>query len=301
MDRARDANTEITAGFKLDIDFASQQSYRELFGGRDIPRCLAEMGFASVETPVGPETDRDALIDYVKRCGDGGLKVSLHPYSESTGSNPAFFSAESDNTSRSFHERFLSLAAEVRDLQEAPTVVNIHSAATSSDYDRRTLVDRSVSFFSWAHQWCRENAPEVRVVAELQISPNPGEPIVRIGDTYEELLEVATRSGVRACWDFGHAYMNHLRYGVPLYPPEDFLAQLGHVHCHDVRGDDHHPLVYDTVPWKEFIRLLIESGYCGAVILEIFPWNLIVAGGIRSLAESLSAVKARIELCIRNT
>ncbi len=300
MDRSKDASSFVTVGFKLDIDFSAQRSYRELFGDRDVPRYLGEMGFAAVETPVGLETERDMLIDHVSRCLDAGLKVSLHPYSESTDSNPAFYSPAPDNVCRSFHERFLSLASEVSSMQHAPTVVNIHSAAAGSEHCRGELVDRSVSFFSWAHQWCRQNAPQVNVVAELQISPNPDEPIYRIGDTYDELLDVVTRSGVRACWDFGHAYMNHRRYGVPLYPPEEFLQRVGHVHCHDVCGDDHHPLVYNTVPWKEFIRLLIESGYAGGVILEIFPENIFAAGGLRSLAESLDALKAHIELYKRN-
>ncbi|MHC4702620.1 MAG: sugar phosphate isomerase/epimerase family protein, partial [Planctomycetota bacterium] len=206
-----------------------------------------------------------------------------------------------DNACRLLHERFLSVAAEVSSLQQAPTVVNIHPAAAGSDHSRRELVDRSVSFFSWARQWCRQNARQVRVCAELQISPNPDEPIIRIGETYDELLEVVTRSRVRACWDFGHAYMNHLRYGVPLYPSQEFLPHVGHVHCHDVCGDDHHPLMYDAVPWKEFIPLLIESGYCGGIILEIFPWNLTAAGGITSLTESFNAVKTHIELCKRGT
>ncbi len=98
-----------------------------------------------------------------------------------------------------------------------------------------------------------------------------------------------------ACWDFGHAYMNHLRYDVPLYPPQEFLPHVGHVHCHDVCGDDHHPLEYDTVPWKEFIRMLIDSGFDDRIILEVPPANFVKAGGIQSLIRSIEALQARIK------
>lgn len=282
---------DIAIGIKLDIGFANDRSYRELFGIRNILDYLAELGFASVETPVGPETDAEALAEHVACCHDAGLDVSFHPYSEHTGANPAFFSTDEDNACRAFHQRFLSIAAEISSRQQSRIVVNIHAAAATADHPRSELIERSVSFFSWARQWCRRNAPQVHPVAELQISPNPDESIHRIGDTYNELLEVVTRSRVRACWDFGHAFMNHQRYGVPLFPPEEFLKCVGHVHCHDVCGEDHHPLIYDTVPWKRFIRLLIGNGYDKSMIIEIFPENFLAAGGIENLRRSIEALR----------
>lgn len=299
MPDSEQINPDITVGMKLDIGFSEDWSYRELFGGRNVPDYLAESGFASVETPVGLETDGEALKEHVVRCRDAGLKVSLHAYSEGTDSNPAFFSEAESNACKLFHERFLIFAAEAFCLQQSPTLVNIHSAAAGSEYARRDLVDRSVSFFSWARKWCNRNAPQVEVVAELQISPGPEENIHRIGDTYDELLEVVTRNQIRACWDLGHAYLNHRRYGVPLYPPEGFLRRVGHVHCHDVCGDDHQPLVYDAVPWKQFIRVLIDSGFDGCTLLEVPPSSFISTGGIQSLTQSLDALKDQIRRCER--
>jgi sugar phosphate isomerase/epimerase len=277
-------------GIKLDIGFAKELSYHELFGPPNICECLSELGFASVETPVGPETDLEALAEQVACCRDAGLRVSLHPYSERTDANPAFFSPHKNNSCRVFHQGILSVAAEITSRQQSPVIVNIHSAATSAAHPRLELIERSVSFFSWARDWCRRNSPQVHPIAELQISPNPDESIYRIGDTYKELLEIVTRSRIQACWDFGHAFMNHQRYGVPLFPPDEFLQHVGHVHCHDVCGDDHHPLVYDTVPWKEFIRLLIDSGYDKSIIIEVFPENILAAGGIQSLIQTVEAI-----------
>ena len=297
MNKSEDTKPDAIVGIKLDIGFSTQKLYKKLYGNRKIPEYLAEIGFTVVETPTGLETEKEALREHVVCCCDAGLKTSLHAYSENTASNPAFFSLDENNLCRSFHQRFLSLAAEVSCLQQSPTVVNIHPAAGSSKDSRRDLIERSVSFFSWAHEWCCRNAPEVHLVAELQISPNPDEPIQRIGDTYDELLDIVTRSNIQACWDFGHAYLNTRRYGVQLYPPDELLPRIGHVHCHDVHGDDHHPLVYNTVPWNDFIRLLLNSGFEDIVILEVPPSNFLSAGGIHSLTCSIKALKNWIKQC----
>ena len=279
-------------GLKLDIGFAQNDTYHRLYGEREILPFLREMGFDGVETPVGPETEPEALREHFVRCTRAGLQVSFHPYSEGSLFNPLYFSSDADNPCRKLHERFFSLAAEAAQRQESPTVVNIHGAAGTSDDTRRHLVDQTIAFFTWAGQWCRENAPEVSVTVELQISPKPNEPGRRAGDRYEELLDVVLRSGVGACWDFGHAYWNTRRYGWPLQPPRDLLPHIRHVHCHDVHGgEDHQPLVYGEVPWRDFIQLLTDHGFDDRVILEVPPDQFLRAGGLRSLVGSIDALK----------
>ena len=196
-------------------------------------RFLKELGFGAVETPVGPETDMSRLREHIARCTDAGLKVSLHPYSEASIFNPLYFSPEADNPCRELHERFFAMAAEAARMQQFPTVVNVHGAAGGSDDAREHLLSQSIAFFTWAGQWCRDNAPQVGVTVELQISPDPGEPRQRIGDTYAELLNVAKESNVGVCWDFGHAYWNTRRFGWPIQPPKALLKRIVHVHCHD--------------------------------------------------------------------
>ncbi len=280
-------------GLKLDIGFAQDKVCRRLYGRRDILAFLRELGFGAVETPVGPETQTEELREHIARCVDAGLKVSLHPYSEGTIFNPLYFSASEDNPCRQLHERFLSLAAKAARLQRHPTIVNIHGAAGTDRDPRRHLIEQSVAFFTWAGQWCRQNAPDVGVTVELQISPNADEPRQRVGDTYEELLEVAQHSGVGACWDFGHAYWNTRRYGWPLYPPEALLPYIRHVHCHDVFGsEDHQPLVYGAVPWRDFLTLLTDHGFDGRVILEVPPTEFPKASGLQSLIDSAQALRS---------
>lgn len=278
-------------GLKLDIGFANAEVYRRLYGSRDILPFLKELGFGAVETPVGPETDLHRLREHVALCTDAGLKISLHPYSETTIFNVLYFSLDADNPCRQLHERFLSLAAEAAQRQQFPTVVNIHGAAGGGDDAREHLLGQSIAFFTWAGQWCRDNAPQVGVTVELQISPDPAEPRQRIGDTYAELLEVATQTGVGVCWDFGHAYWNTRRFGWPITPPEDLLKRIVHVHCHDASTEDHQPLVHGTVPWREFLKLLFDHGFDGRVILEVPPDSFLRAGGIHSLIDSAKALK----------
>ncbi len=278
-------------GLKLDIGFAHEDVYRRLYGARDVLPFLKELGFGAVETPVGPETDLDRLREHIARCTGAGFKVSLHPYSEASIFNPLFFSPEADNPCREMHERFFAMAAEAARMQQFPAVVNVHGAAGGADDARAHLLSQSVAFFTWASGWCRENAPQVRVTVELQISPDPGEPRQRIGDTYAELLHVATRGNVGACWDFGHAYWNMRRFGWPITPPEDLLKRVVHVHCHDASTEDHQPLVHGAVPWREFIRLLLDHGFDGRVILEVPPDSFLRAGGVQSLIDSANALQ----------
>jgi sugar phosphate isomerase/epimerase len=274
-------------GLKLDVGFSQDQTCRQLYGDREILPFLKELGFDAVETPVGPETQPQVLRDHIARCVEAGLRVSLHPYSEGSIFNPLYFAPEADNPCRALHERFLSLAGEATRLQQGPTIVNIHAAAGADTDPRRHMIDQSVAFFTWAGQWCRQNAPDVGVTVELQISPNADEPRQRIGDTYEELLEIAERSGVGVCWDFGHAYWNTYRYEWPLYPPGALLKYIVHVHCHDVYGgEDHQPLVYGAVPWRDFLTLLKKNRFDGRVILEVPPTEFLKAGGLPSLIDS---------------
>jgi len=284
-------------GLKLDIGFSEDEEHRRLYGRREILPFLRELGVESVEAPVGPETTPDGLREHIGRCVDAGLQITLHPYSEGTPFNLAYFADSDDNPCRLLHQRFLTLAAEAARHQGAPTLVNIHGAAGTLTDARPHLVERSIAFFTWARQWCRRHAPDVSVTVELQISPNAGEPKQRIGDRYGELREIATQSDVKICWDFGHAYWNHRNHGWPLDLPESLLRRVGHVHCHDVRGGDHQPLLYDVVPWRSFIERLFATGYESRIILEVPVDAFLAAGGLDTLTTSLQCLRDWVETC----
>jgi len=290
-------NGPMQIGLKLDIGFSQSDVYRQLYGSRQILPFLKELGVEVVETPVGPQTETPVLEEHIAQCVDAGLQLTLHPYSEGSLFNPAYFSHEETNLCRALHERFFLLAAEAARRQESPTLVNMHAAAGSSADSRQHLLDRSTAFFLWACDWCHHNVPDVSIAVELQISPNVEEPRRRIGDRYEELLEVSIASDAVACWDFGHAYWNAKRYGRPLYPPQTLVPRIRHVHCHDVHGDDHQPLLYNAVPWRDFLKLLIDSGFDDRIILEVPPSEFLQAGGIDALTASLQALRTWMQQC----
>jgi sugar phosphate isomerase/epimerase len=277
-------------GVKLDIGFRENESCRRLFGTDDPLEFLSNLGVRAVETAVGVETNFEALGEYTRQCAAAGLRVSLHPYSELTPFNPANFGRR-DGRCRCFHTRVFLAAEEAAERQGRETMVNIHGAAEATGGERARLLDESIRFFTWAREWCAENAPHVAVVSELQFRPFAHETIQRIGDGYEELMRLVTRAEIGACLDTGHAFMNTERFGDPVEPPEELLKKIVHVHCHDVREIDHYPLVFDKVPWQQLLSSAVAGGFDGAVILEVPPEHYLRAGGLDTLVRSIEKLK----------
>lgn len=278
-------------GLKLDRDFKVSPSYKELYGGHDILKFLYKIGVRTLETPVGPETNQDELFEHIRECIAAGFIISLHPYTERQAENPAHFSLEENNPCKIFHQAIFQVCNKSAQLQQTEAVVNIHPAAEHIQFSRKGMMEKSIAFYKWANYWCQDNAPMVKPVAELQIGPNKEEDIRRIGDCYDELLEIATKTNVGICWDFGHAFMNTLRFDVPLYPPDELIKHISHVHCHDVSFEDHQPLIHNKVPWQNFLEILSKNNFKGTIILEVIPQNFLSAGGLVSLTGSIKSIK----------
>lgn len=278
-------------GIKLDIGFSGNESCRRLFGAQNPLLLLWNLGFRAVETAIDTNTDFDALAGYIRLCTGAGFRVSLHPYTERAPCNPARFSRDGGRC-RQFHARVFSAAEEAAEHQGRPVTVNIHGAAAPKEDDRDILLIESIRFFTWAREWCFENAPHVKVITELQFRPHPDETIQRIGDGYGELLDIVKRADVDACWDLGHAYMNAERFELPIEPPAELLPRIAHIHCHDVNEIDHHPLIYGRVPWDRLLASVLERGFDKAVILEVPPENFLRAGGLESLTQSIDKLAA---------
>jgi sugar phosphate isomerase/epimerase len=275
-------------GLKLDIDFDTNESYRRLFGGRDVPSRLSELGVQAVEIPLGPFSDLGDVGDKARLCHRVGLQVSFHPYTEGHETNPAYFSGPESQPAM-VHQRFLALAAGLA-RQQGETIVNIHPAADANRLRRGELMERSVQFFSWTRDWCAERAPHVRPVAELQVSPEAAERLVRVGDSPFELAQIVERSGVAACWDVGHAVWNHRRFDTPQDPPNRLWERIAHVHCHDVGRVDHRVLRRGDAHWQRFLQKLLGFGFTGTVVVEVAAQTFLDAGGLTALEESITAL-----------
>ena len=139
--------------------------------------------------------------------------------------------------------------------------------------------------------WCAEHSSDVRPVAELQVAPDEGEGLIRIGDTPEELAQVVERSGVGACWDVGHSEWNNRRFGTNRHPTEQLWKRIVHVHCHDVDDEgDHRVLRRGDTHWRRFLQDLAGTDYAGTVVIEVAPETFLEVGGPQALEESIAAV-----------
>ena len=128
-------------GMKLEIGFAEQDAWRTLAGGRDVVALLRALGVNAIETPVGTETDGSALDRHLRLCEEAGLVVSLHPYSEGTRANPAYFAPDVGNSCVALHTCFMTVAAEAASRQSLPVIVNVHAAAAPAGHPRRDLLE----------------------------------------------------------------------------------------------------------------------------------------------------------------
>jgi len=286
------ASRAMRIGLKLNVDFDSSDVYRDLFGGRDVLSCLVELGVEAVEIPLTPSSDLSEVAEKAHRCHLFGLNVSFHPYTENHDSNPAHFDGP-DSLPATMHQRFLGLAHQLTQSQ-GKTVVNIHPAAGANGFPRNELVERSVQFFSWAQSWCADNAPEVQPVAELQLGTTPNEQKFRVGDSPVELTQIVQGSGVQACWDVGHAVINHQRFGTTQDPTAELWKRIAHVHCHGVDDEDHRILRSGDSEWRRFLEELKGKGFSGTVVVEVSPQTFLDAGGLTAVEESIAALSEAV-------
>ena len=76
---------------------------------------------------------------------------------------------------------------------------------------------------------------------------------------------------IGACWDFGHLYSDHIKFGVPVLPPEEYPFRAVHTHIHALNGRTHFPLSKGELPLSEYIGMLKQAGYAGIYNLELEP------------------------------
>ncbi len=207
-----------------------------------------------------------------------GLKVNFHPYTEGK-CNPSSFEDKDDNPAREMASEFLQFCHQVSQLQGRRTVLVLHGASTTNignpslrERGREFFKERTNQFFKWMERYILEKKLNVLLVSELQIPPSVKENFLRVGDSYTEILETLSGTGLGICWDTGHGYFAHLRKGISLFPPEDFMKKVKHLHLHDVRGgEDHQPILAGTIPLAKYLKLLDESCFSGDITLEFSP------------------------------
>lgn len=273
-------------GIKLEADFYHHPGWQKVFSGIDNPlQEIANLGLKTVEFSLEPGFKEEEMQFLLDRCLKSGLKMNLHPYTNGE-HNPACFKDEEGNVARETGCHFLEISHRASRIQGKRTVLILHGASTAEIQDsslgreeKRFFQERSNRFFKWLERYADEKKLNVLIVSELQIAPSPEEHFSRIGDSYAEVLKTVEGTKIGLCWDTGHAYFSHLRKGIPLIPPEDFIKRVRHVHLHDVRaGEDHQPLSAGTIPLPKYLALLRRFNFCGDITLEFSPQAIASVG-----------------------
>jgi hypothetical protein len=294
-------------GTNLSLPFDSDPLMAAFFGdGTDPLGSIRDGGMTFVELPIKEDSGEKTVLEQVRKCHAMGLDVDLHPYHKGL-LGAAGFQREPDNRCLQTTLALLQTADRVSREQEHPCVLNFHPASNAGMIgrgdpwdNRRELTSRSVDFFLWAVEQTVERGLRLVITAEFQCPPKPGsaEGLIRVGDTFQELMEVAKKASpvFGICWDTGHAHLAHLLYDEPVQPPEKFFAMVRHVHLHNVDElCDHMPLGVGSVPYRDHIQSLLAAGFQGDINIELHHRWCVERGHLApKLSESADLVRSAL-------
>jgi len=288
-------------GLKLALGWRDQQKRGQLPPCEgDFYEYLRRSGLDYMEFSVEACLERrevSLLREEALACAEARLAVSLHPYLKPP-HNPALFGQAPESLLAL--EAVLAAGSMVSEVTGCPTRIVLHPAAGSYEVGaadmaalRRPLVAHSQAFFAAAEERLAR-LPQVSVVVEHQVPAAPRETVIRIGDTYAELLEVVRDSRLGLCWDTGHYLLSVLRCGQSVMPPEEFLRRVEAVHLHDVVGETDHQIISPrSSRLRDYVLVLIESGFSGAVTFEYSAEAMRAAGSLEGVvSESVAALSS---------
>lgn len=192
-----------------------------------------------------------------------GMQLSFHaPYRVPY--NLVGFSGGQREKIEKLYREMLDIASALAARDGVIKTVVIHAATAPKPARVDDLVADTVSFLRWA---C--DAYSNLLLALENNHPASGNQ-VKVGVARDGVLGIVSavrHPRLRVCWDMGHDYLS----GSPVLPEPEWLAEVAHVHVHDVNdsGVDHYPLVYGNVPYQPWLRALKQTGMKGSVVLEL--------------------------------
>jgi sugar phosphate isomerase/epimerase len=192
-----------------------------------------------------------------------GLHLSFHapfrsPYSLAGFAGPRRVDIEN------MHRPMLDIASDWAQRDGKTKTVVIHAATAHKPADPDGLTADTLSFLAWA----LETYPGLMFALENDLPAAANQ--VKVGVRREDVLKIIhalQHPRLRVCWDMGHDHLNRS----PEVPEPEWLAQVVHVHLHDVNelGVDHYPLVFGRVPFQPWLQALKRVGMHGTVVLEL--------------------------------
>lgn len=284
---------------KSKYGFSLRSTWLKDLGGRDLVKSLAKMGFHYLE--IMPNSAQDAgftLSEIVDVILDQNLYACFHaPYAVS---DQLTRSGQGDAPEvRNILQPIFDEALRAALLQNSQVIINIHGASglknppIKPEYFQRTL-----QMLKWISGEAELSGENIQIAIELlPYAQNR----TRVGDRYKDLVKLVRQinsSKLGIGWDMGHGWVSRLRqrdFGVP---GPDYLKKVVHTHIHDIdpEGWDHAPLVYHTLPLRQYIQLLTGVGYSGTWLLEIDPKQVARIGrAIPVIEDSLRKLQEIVE------
>lgn len=270
----------------IEFGFSHHPKWESSGGGEAFLAPLFAAGGTALEfTLYPPDEDYAALLALAERFARAGWHCSLHaPYKDPW--NPAGFAGPRRTELQVLFTPALEFAERISELGGFDVPLVIHGAHGKGPLEQ--LSEDTREFLAWV----LERTRRVRPMLE-NLPPKPG--YRRVGETPEQvadLVNAISHPRLGACWDFGHSVLQG--QGMP---PEAFLRTVRHVHVHDINpeGEDHFPLVFGRVPWREDLAALKAAGFGGLVILEINGYRASKLPGLQGLlAQSFAAMTEAI-------
>jgi len=274
-------------GAKQDCDWREDPKWKGLLTERKDPIGeLKAAGVSYVEFNLwhprqkqrwSAEEEVARVLKEAELLSQEGLPIAVvHPYAHMDFRGPSNFIGTPDDPVVVYLRMAIELAARLAELQQTTVGLVYHPAehylteedkAADPGKLRRMMFQRSCGFFQYAQEYIQKLAAPIRLLCETQLPTKPD--VLRIGDLPEELMAVADQSGAAICWDTGHYRLSSEKLGFPLYPAEEFLRRVDHMHIHDVHnGKDHRPAKPDSEYLRECVLLLRSANFQSTITME---------------------------------
>lgn len=246
---------------------------------------LRQQGLEAVEFEVDPnQRDWSAFEPLMKSCFELGLLLCFHaPYRKPF--TLRGFSRGAHLEIQAAYRPLLAIAESWAQADTRRTEVVFHGADGAHE-ERPELRQDTIDFLTWV----LETFPKLTLALENR-APGKAD-TAKIGESWEELaavIEEVNEARLGICWDMGHDVLHDRRH----LPQRSWLEKVVHVHVHDVdeHGTDHYPLVFDRVPYKQWLPALAGTGFAGCITLELKGSQLAAWDGQRidrALAQSFN-------------
>ncbi len=289
-------------GFKMPLGWRESQKWDQLSDPyNDLLAQFAAWGLSHVEFSTGgcrEQSERERARSEGEACAARGLRTNLHPYMDD-GEDACRYGA--DDRCEEAMDCVIDTAGHAARQCGEECVIVFHPGSSElppepskQDERRARMLERAERYLAALEDRLKEKQELVRAVVEHQVPPGREEALMRVGDTFEELLQVVRGTGLGLCWDTGHYLRSVDVYGQAEQPPDEMFDRTEYVHLHDVvDGADHRPVTSDSTRPRLLLQELWQRGYTGPVTLEYHEEPILQRGGlektVRTTLDTLSA------------